>query len=95
MARHRREEVNLDTGERRSWVEEQEFEVMDLTGTSPPKAIPSTSSRLEKTRNPLDSMMAIPPKTSDVGTLHDSTPSNPTVQTLVRRQMTWPSYLTI
>ena len=94
MARHRREEVNLDTGERRSWVEEQEFEVMDLTGTSPPKATPSTSSRpVEKTRNPLDSMTASPTKTTAVGELRDATLSNLTVQTQVRRRMIWPSLI--
>ena len=66
-------------------MEEQEFEVMDLTGASTPKAIPSTSSRpIEKPRNPLNSMMASLPKASDVGELQDSRRSNPTVQTQVR-----------
>ena len=32
VARERREEVDLETGRRRSWVETREFEVMDLTG---------------------------------------------------------------
>ena len=64
---------------------------MDLTGTLPPKAIPSTSSRpLEKTRNPLDSMMASsmmasPQKTTAVGELRDSTPASLTVQRQLRR----------
>ena len=35
MVRHRREQVDIDTGARRSWVEEEEREVMDLTGASP------------------------------------------------------------
>jgi len=33
---HNRVEVDLETGEKRSWVEEEEREVMDLTGESPP-----------------------------------------------------------
>ena len=87
VARHRREEVNLDTGERRSWVEEQEYEVMDLTGTPPPKAGPSTS----EARNPLSSLMDSPPKTTAVGELQEETQSNHPVQTQVRgRQMSWP-----
>jgi len=38
---HRREEVDIETGKRRSWVEEEEREVMDLTGDTPakPKAV--------------------------------------------------------
>ena len=28
----RKEEVDLETGRRRSWVESREFEVLDLTG---------------------------------------------------------------
>ena len=32
MTRERREEVDLETGKRRSWVESKEFEVLDLTG---------------------------------------------------------------
>ena len=32
VARERREEVDLETGTRRSWVESREFEVLDLTG---------------------------------------------------------------
>jgi hypothetical protein len=38
VAQHRREEVDVDTGARRSWVEEEELEVMDLTGETPTKA---------------------------------------------------------
>jgi len=37
VTKHRREEFDLETGKRRSWVEEEEFEVMDLTGESPAK----------------------------------------------------------
>ena len=32
VARERMEEVDLDTGRRRSWVESREFEILDLTG---------------------------------------------------------------
>ena len=32
VARERREELDLETGRRRSWVESREFEVLDLTG---------------------------------------------------------------
>ena len=32
VARERREELDLETGRRRSWVETREFEVLDLTG---------------------------------------------------------------
>ena len=34
VAKERREEVDLDTGHRRSWVEEKEFTIYDLTGIS-------------------------------------------------------------
>ena len=34
---HRREEVDIETGRRRSWVEEEEREVYDLTGDTPVK----------------------------------------------------------
>ena len=33
----RMEEVDLDTGQRRSWVETKDFEVFDLTGETPAK----------------------------------------------------------
>lgn len=32
VARERREEVDLETGRRRSWIESVEFDVLDLTG---------------------------------------------------------------
>ena len=32
VARERREELDLETGRRRSWVETREFELLDLTG---------------------------------------------------------------
>ena len=35
VAKKRKEEVDLYTGTRRSWVEETEFEILDLTGCSP------------------------------------------------------------
>ena len=37
---HRREEVDIETGRRRSWVEEEEREVYDLTGDTPMKPLP-------------------------------------------------------
>lgn len=43
---HKRVEVDLETGKRRSWVEEEEREVMDLTGETPVKPkLPATSSK--------------------------------------------------
>jgi len=35
--RERREEVDLETGKRKSWIESMEFEVLDLTGETPAK----------------------------------------------------------
>ena len=32
VARERREEVDLETGNRRSWIESVEFDMLDLTG---------------------------------------------------------------
>ena len=32
VAKERREELDLETGTRRSWVESREFDVLDLTG---------------------------------------------------------------
>ena len=32
VAKERREEFDLETGKRRSWVEAREFDVLDLTG---------------------------------------------------------------
>ena len=42
VERVRREEVDLDTGKRRSWLETNEYEVLDLCGDTPP---PSKQSR--------------------------------------------------
>ena len=39
VARERREEVDLETGSRRSWVETRELEVLDLTGNFPGLAL--------------------------------------------------------
>ena len=39
VARERREEVDLETGSRRSWVETRELEVLDLTGNFPRLAL--------------------------------------------------------
>jgi len=35
VAKQRKEEVDLETGKRKSWVETTEFEVLDLTGETP------------------------------------------------------------
>ena len=35
--KERREEVDLETGKRKSWIESMEFEVLDLTGETPAK----------------------------------------------------------
>merc|ERR1719228_818762 len=43
VSKQRKEEVDLETGKRKSWIETTEFEVMDLTGETPVK----------KTRQPL------------------------------------------
>ena len=37
VSKQRREEFDLDTGKRRSWVEETEYEVLDLCGDTPDK----------------------------------------------------------
>ena len=42
VAKQRQEEVDLDTGRRRSWVETIEVEVLDLCGKSPDKPQPCT-----------------------------------------------------
>ena len=41
VSRQRKEEVDLETGRRRSWVETTEFDVLDLTGDTPVKQIRS------------------------------------------------------
>ena len=50
----RMEEVDLDTGRRRSWVETKEFEVFDLTGDTP--ARPKRSPLVDKS-NKLDNVV--------------------------------------
>eukprot|EP00092_Neocalanus_flemingeri_P069105 GFUD01084593.1.p1 GENE.GFUD01084593.1~~GFUD01084593.1.p1 ORF type:complete len:198 (+),score=58.37 GFUD01084593.1:1-594(+) len=42
VAKQRKEEVDLETGKRRSWVETTEYEVMDLTGETPVKKMRSS-----------------------------------------------------
>jgi len=37
VSKQRKEEVDLETGKRKSWVETTEFEVLDLTGETPAK----------------------------------------------------------
>ena len=37
VSKKRKEEVDLETGNRKSWVETTEFEVLDLTGETPVK----------------------------------------------------------
>ena len=44
---HRREEVDIETGRRRSWVEE-EREVYDLTGDTPVKPLPLPKRKVRK-----------------------------------------------
>lgn len=48
VAKQRKEEVDLETGKRKSWVETTEFEVLDLTGDTPAK-----KSRLSLSKSPL------------------------------------------
>ena len=47
MSKQRKEEVDLETGKRKSWVETTEFEVLDLTGDTPAKK------RLSLSKSPL------------------------------------------
>ena len=44
---HRREEMDIETGKRRSWVEEEEREVYDLTGDTPVKPLPMPKRKLQ------------------------------------------------
>ena len=44
VSKQRREEVDLDTGKRRSWVETTEYEVLDLCGETPDK--PKSGARI-------------------------------------------------
>ena len=46
VSKQRREEVDLDTGKRRSWVETTEYEVLDLCGETPDK--PKSGARIEE-----------------------------------------------
>ena len=46
VSKQRREEVDLDTGKRRSWVETTEYEVLDLCGDTPDK--PKLGARIEE-----------------------------------------------
>jgi len=48
VAKQRKEEVDLETGKRKSWVETTEFEVLDLTGETPPM-----KKRLSLNKSPL------------------------------------------
>lgn len=48
VAKQRKEEVDLETGKRKSWVETTEFEVLDLTGDTPAK-----KTRLSLSKSPL------------------------------------------
>ena len=50
VEKQRMEEVDLDTGRRRSWVETKEFEVFDLTGETP--ARPKRSPLSDKSNKP-------------------------------------------
>ena len=46
VSKQRREEVDLDTGKRRSWVETTEYEVLDLCGETPDK--PKSGARIDE-----------------------------------------------
>lgn len=48
---HRREEVDIETGRRRSWVEEEEREVFDLTGETPVKPLPVPKVTKERSKS--------------------------------------------
>ena len=47
---HRREEVDIETGRRRSWVEEEDREVYDLTGDTPVKPLPLLKRKVQKSQ---------------------------------------------
>ena len=49
VERQRMEEVDLDTGRRRSWIQTKEVEIFDLTGDTPAK--PARSPMAEKSNN--------------------------------------------
>merc|ERR1719232_1362100 len=51
VSKQRKEEVDLETGKRKSWVETTEFEVLDLTGETPAKKpkMPLVDSTLKDT----------------------------------------------
>jgi len=54
VSKQRREEVDLETGKRKSWIETKEFEVLDLTGETPvKKALPLIKSPLGDANNKL------------------------------------------
>ena len=48
---HRREEVDIETGRRRSWVEEEEREVYDLTGDTPVKPLPLPKRKVQESES--------------------------------------------
>ena len=56
VAKQRKEEVDLETGKRKSWVETTEFEVLDLTGETPPmkKRLSLIKSPLQEANNEKD-----------------------------------------
>merc|ERR1719232_266447 len=55
VSKQRKEEVDLETGKRKSWVETTEFEVLDLTGETPVKKsklpLPQSKSPLKESNN--------------------------------------------
>jgi len=68
--KERREEVDLETGKRKSWIESMEFEVLDITGETPvkkskldtdvrkmPLSEIENSKEIEGNRNPLTKML--------------------------------------
>ena len=51
VEKQRMEEVDLDTGKRRSWVETKEYDVYDLTGDTPAKPKPPLMDKTNKVGN--------------------------------------------
>lgn len=75
---HKRVEVDLETGKRRSWVEEEEREVMDLTGETPvkPKLPATTPKPPPSPKKILATAKPAPPKKSPPPSSNSSPPSS-------------------
>ena len=82
---HRREEVDIETGKRRSWVEEEEREVFDLTGDTPIKPLPVPKVTKERSKSahgnrtergsPPPSLAATPVRTTRRSSILANSPS--------------------